>query len=198
MFIIFIPSFNSLLLREIFWGINGEIIVVLLLCPLKAFKDISLKYPNMILLKAGYSGGDKHRENTKRLIQELGLTKKVIIVPTHLKEEELPFYYSNAELFVYPTLKEGFGMPLVEAMACGCPVITSNLAPMNEIAKGQVLVNPNNFKDISKGIDKVLSNKKYKRKLINIAILRAKDFDWDKFSDKVLKVYQELEKKVIK
>lgn len=161
---------------------------------LKAFKKVSEKYPDLYLVKAGYSGGDQFREKTKKLVKELGLTKKVILVSKRLKEEELPLYYSNAELFVYPTLQEGFGMPLVESMACGCPVVTSDIAPMNEITKGQVLVNPYNSKDIVKGIDKILSNRKYKNKLIQKAKQRAKDFDWEKSAKKILRVYEELEK----
>lgn len=161
---------------------------------LKAFKEISKDHPNLILVKAGQPDGKKYRENTKRLIKDLNLKNKVLLTSRKLKEEELPLYYSNAELFVYPTLKEGFGMPLVEAMACGCPVVTSNLAPMNEIAKGQVLVNPYNYKDIAKGINKILSNKEHKEELIKKAIIRSKDFDWSKFANKVLKVYEKLDK----
>jgi glycosyltransferase involved in cell wall biosynthesis len=161
---------------------------------LKAFKEISKKYPDLYLVKAGYSGGDEYREKTKKLIKELELSKKVIIVSKRLKEEELPIYYSNAEIFVYPTLQEGFGMPLVESMACGCPVVTSDIAPMNEIANNQELVNPHNYKGIAKGMNKVLSNKEYKTLLIKKGLQRAKDFDWKKSANKILDVYEELEK----
>lgn len=157
---------------------------------LKAFKEVSIKYPNLILVKAGYSGGGNYRENTEKLIKELDLTKKVFLIFKHIPEKELPVYYSNAELFLYPSLKEGFGMPLVEAMACGCPVVTSDLAPMNEIAKGQVLVNPYDFKDIAKGMIKTLSNKKYKEKLKKQGLERAKDFDWEKSADEIVKLYK--------
>lgn len=160
---------------------------------LKSFKNISLKYPELILLKAGYSSGDQYRVKTKKLIKQYGLTNKVIFINKHISEKELPIYYSNAELFVYPTLQEGFGMPLVEAMACGCPVVTSNISPMKEIAKGQVLVNPYDFESITKGIDEILSNKKYREILKKNAIDRANDFDWEKSAKKILEIYKELQ-----
>lgn len=162
---------------------------------LKAFKIVSQKYPDIVLLKAGYSSGPQYRENTKKLIEKYGLKNKVIFAPENIAEKDLPSYYSNAELFVFPSLKEGFGMPLVEAMACGCPVVTSNIAPMNEIAQGQELVNPLSPEEIAKGMIKILSNKKYKEKLIKNGLERAKDFDWEKSANKILEIYKELDKK---
>ncbi len=159
---------------------------------LKAFKEILLKHPNLFLVKAGYSGGDKYRENTKKIIQDLGLRDRVILISKRLNEKDLPLYYSNSELFIYPTLQEGFGMPLVEAMACGCPIVTSNINPMKEIARGQVLVNPFKYKDIAKGIDKVLSSEKYKKELKEKAITRSNDFDWEESANKILNIYKEL------
>lgn len=163
---------------------------------LKGFKKISFKYSDLILLKAGEPEGKKYRKSTNKLIKQYGLTKKVFFVSKYINEKELPLYYSNAELFIYPSLKEGFGMPLVEAMACGCPIVTSNISPMKEIAKGQVLVNPYDPDSISRGIDKILSNKKYRATLKEKALKRAKDFDWGKIAKKTLDTYKELQNKI--
>ncbi len=159
---------------------------------LRAFREISLKYPDLFLVKAGYHGGEGHREKMLKLIKKYDLKDKVILISDYLKEEDLPMYYSNAELFLYPSLKEGFGMPLVEAMACGCPVVTSNLAPMNEIANNQELVNPKDNRSIAKGVNRILSNKRYREVLRKNALKRAGDFDWEKSANKLVKIYEEL------
>jgi glycosyltransferase involved in cell wall biosynthesis len=162
---------------------------------LRAFKEISQKYPDLYLVKAGYSGGEVYREETKKLIKSLELTSKVILVSERIKEIELPQYYSNAEMFVYPTLQEGFGIPLVEAMSCGCPIVTSNIDPMKEIAKDQQLVNPSDYQEISSAMDEILSNQAFKEELSKKAIKRAENYDWREFLNKVCRAYQEFGKR---
>lgn len=110
-------------------------------------------------------------------------------------DQDLPFLYSGAEMFVYPSFYEGFGLPVIEAMACGCPVITSNISSMKEIAEGaSVLVDPNDSESISSAINLLLSNKKLKNELIASGLKRAKMFNCLSLAEKTFRGYQELKK----
>ena len=102
----------------------------------------------------------------------------------------------NATCFVFPTLYEGFGLPIAEAMSMGVPVITSNVSSMPEVSgDAAVLVNPNKITDIEKAIAKVLSNKKLRDKMSKSGLVQAKKFTWAKVAKETLKVYQEVGKK---
>jgi len=111
-----------------------------------------------------------------------------VILTGYISREELVNLYSSAEALVYPSLYEGFGLPILEAMKLGCPVVTSNLSSMPEVAgRAAVLVNPKDFEDIAKGIEKVLSDRVL---WINRGKKRAKEFSWIDTAEKTLKVYK--------
>lgn len=104
--------------------------------------------------------------------------KKDIVLLGRVSDDLLPALYSQAEAFVLPSLYEGFGMPILEAMACGCPVVTSNVSSMPEVAgKAAVLVDPLNVESIVAGIREALSRKE---ELKQTGLERAKHFTWDK------------------
>ena len=106
---------------------------------------------------------------------------------------ELPSLYHNAAAFVYPSFYEGFGLPVLEAMASGTPVVTSNNSSMLEIASGAAqLVDPANSEEIAWGIEKILFDRDYALMLSEKGKERAKSFDWRKTAIETLKVYQEL------
>lgn len=93
---------------------------------------------------------------------------------------DLPGIYSGAEIFVYPSLYEGFGLPLLEAMACGTAVITSDLAPLNDVAGDcAILVDPNSEQALSEAIEYLLNNKDIRMELSNKGIQHAARFDWE-------------------
>jgi len=101
--------------------------------------------------------------------------------------------YNLAAVFAYPSLYEGFGLPILEAMACGCPVITSNRGSMKEVAgKAAFLVNPESAEDISDAILKIVKNKPLAKKLINKGFKRTKEFSWEKTARETLKIYKKL------
>jgi glycosyltransferase involved in cell wall biosynthesis len=107
----------------------------------------------------------------------------------YVLQEDLPGLYAGAEAFVYPSLYEGFGLPILEAMACGCPVVTSNVSSMPEVAgEAAVLVNPEEVNDIARGIQETLENRE---ELIEKGKARAQEFSWEKTARETLKVYQE-------
>lgn len=99
-------------------------------------------------------------------------------------DDELARLYSQAEAFVLPSLYEGFGMPILEAMACGCPVVTSNVSSLPEVAgKAAVLVDPLNVESIAVGIREA---RKKRQALVKLGLERARQFSWQKTAEKTL------------
>lgn len=142
------------------------------------------------------TGGVGERKNLKR-IKEAARDFNLIVTfeDITVTDEELPLLYSSAEALIYTTLYEGFGLPILEAMAVGTPVITSNISSMPEIAgDAAVLVNPSDVEEIKKSINNILNDKDMKRDLVDKGLKRAKEFTWEKAADKTFKIYQDLMK----
>jgi glycosyltransferase involved in cell wall biosynthesis len=100
---------------------------------------------------------------------------------------DIPLIYSASSMLVFPSLHEGFGLPIIEAMACGVPVVCSDLEPMIEVAGGAArLVDPRSEASIAGGIKKVLSDQDLRRSLVQQGLRRAKDFTWEKTAMKTL------------
>src|SRR5947209_6573574 len=119
----------------------------------------------------------------------LGIGDKVRLLG-HVAHEALPAIYQGATLFLYPTLYEGFGLPVIEAMASGVPVITSNTSALKEIAEGHAhLVDPLDLDGIAKGIAQLMGDPETRSKLIALGERRAEDFRWDETARRTLAVY---------
>ena len=115
-----------------------------------------------------------------------------IQIVNDVEEQDLPAVYSHARLFVYPSLYEGFGLPVLEAMACGCPVITSNISSLPEVAgNATILVNPYNIIEITTSMNRVLKDKKLQEHLKRQGLKQAKKFSWKKCAKETFKIYQE-------
>jgi glycosyltransferase involved in cell wall biosynthesis len=109
----------------------------------------------------------------------------------HRELVDLPALYSAAELFAFPSLWEGFGIPIIEAMACGTPVVTSNISCMPEIAgKCAVLVDPHSEESIADGMDRVLSSADFRQQLTRAGQERARLFSWKRTAEQTLQTYQ--------
>lgn len=114
-----------------------------------------------------------------------------VLVMGHVPIEELSTFYSGAEVLVYPSLYEGFGLPILEAMVCKIPVVTSNMGSMAEVAgKAAVLVDPYNVGDIAEGISEAIKNRE---KFVKLGKERLKQFSWQKTAERTLEVYKESE-----
>ena len=117
-----------------------------------------------------------------------------VIWTGYVPQEDLVALYAGCRVFVYPSLYEGFGLPILEAMATGCPVITSNNSSMAEIAKDTaILVDPRSESQIEKAIELVLSlNLENYQKMVRASLERARKYSWTKTARETLKVYKEL------
>lgn len=157
---------------------------------IRAFHKIKNRFSDYQLVIAGKKGW-KFQEIFKT-VEELKLEDRVIFTG-YLPEEDIPSLYSGAELFVYPTLYEGFGFPPLEDMACGTPVITSNLSSLPEVVgEAGILIDPNDIDELSQAMESVLSDENLKRELRAKGLRQAAKFSWEKCAQETLKVYQEV------
>lgn len=109
----------------------------------------------------------------------------------YVPDEKLPALYNGAIALLFPSLFEGFGLPILESMACGTPVLTSNISSMPEIAgKAALLVNPYSEEEIAQGITKLFSDQKLKNQLKKLGIAQAQKFSWEKCAEETLKVLE--------
>lgn len=119
-------------------------------------------------------------------IRELGLEGRVVTLG-FVPDEDLPPLYGAAEAFIFPSLYEGFGLPVIEAMACGCPVITSNVSSMPEIAgDAALLVDPTDVNQIALAIKKIMNGNGLKSALSEAGVKRAAFFSWEKSAKETL------------
>ena len=113
--------------------------------------------------------------------------KKQIVVKGHIDDNQRKFYYSAAEVFVYPSFFEGFGFPPLEAMACGTPTVVSNVSSFPEIVgNGGILVQPDNVNDIAGSISRILTDRELKDRLIDLGTKKISKFNWQKTASKTL------------
>ena len=131
-------------------------------------------------------------ENISKKIEKLRLKTKVKNLG-YVSKKDLPALYSGAFTFVSPSLYEGFGIPLLEAMACGVPVITSNLGSMPEVVdKAAILVDPKDSKQIKDAMLKLDKDRRLRERLIKKGLLQSKNFSWKKFASSILRVINNL------
>jgi len=123
------------------------------------------------------------------LPKKLGIEQHVKFLG-YVPDEDLPALYSGAIAFLFPSLFEGFGLPILEAMACGCPVLTSNTSSMPEVAgDGAILVNPYSIEQISQNISLLLSQK-LRSELTRKGFRQVKSFSWEECARQTLNILQ--------
>lgn len=109
----------------------------------------------------------------------------------YLQESEMPLLYSAARILLYPSLYEGFGLPILEAMACGTPVVTSNRSSMIEVGGDAVLlVDPENVEKISSSAKIAFKDEDLRREMSAKGLIRAKEFSWEKCARETVDVYK--------
>jgi glycosyltransferase involved in cell wall biosynthesis len=123
---------------------------------------------------------------------ELGIGEKVRMLG-YVPDQDLPALYSAGSLFVFPSLYEGFGMPVLEAMACGTPVACSNTGALKEVADdAAILFNPEVPEEIAEAIHRILSNDSLNANLIRKGLMRSDSFRWDPVARQIISIYKEI------
>lgn len=146
-----------------------------------------LKQQYQLVLVGGSGWNNKILRQT---IDNLNLKDKVIL-PGFVLDEDLPYIYNKASIFVYPSLYEGFGLPPLEAMASGAPVIASNISSLPEVlGHAGLLVNSEKEEEIARAIQKILVQPKLAEKLSKQGLLQAKKFSWAKTAQETLEVFK--------
>jgi len=139
------------------------------------------------LVVAGGKGW--HYDQIFAEVERLGLTGEVIF-PGYVVEQELPLWYNAADLFVYPSRYEGFGLPVLEAMACGTPVVTTNVASLPEVAgDAALLVPPDDGAQLLEAMRRALSDGSLRQEMVAKGLAHAADFTWARTALKTLDTY---------
>jgi glycosyltransferase involved in cell wall biosynthesis len=141
-----------------------------------AKENYKLKDLSLVLVGDASSGYDE----VKYSISEFDLVNDVIM-PGWVEEEDVPYLYNGAEAFIFPSNYEGFGIPLLQAMACEAPIISSSTSSIPEVVEDAAyLVNPQYVTAIAEGIGEVIKKPELRKDLINKGKTRIKDFSWEK------------------
>ncbi|KHO40333.1 glycosyltransferase family 4 protein [Clostridium tetani] len=153
----------------------------------KIYKNLDKDY-KLVIVGANKSG-------TKILMdmaKDLNIESKIIFTG-FVPEDHLPILYNSCETFVYPSLYEGFGLPPLEAMCCGTPVITSNVTSIPEVVgDGGILINPNDIDELSNSLEKTLLDVSFKYELKKKALERSSLYSWENTAKNTLKVYNSI------
>lgn len=152
-------------------------------------KDIRNNWPLIIAGGSGWNSDSIHLCIAKAQAQ--GWLQYI----SYVDQSWLPALYAGARLMVYPSLYEGFGLPIVEAMASGTPVLTSNVSCMPEVAGGAAwLVNPMDLEEISHGLHVCLSDEYWQREARTLGLIRAGQLSWAQCTERTIDIYAKVEK----
>jgi glycosyltransferase involved in cell wall biosynthesis len=154
---------------------------------IRAFSAVRHQFDLLKLVVTG--NRDYLTRDVFQIVRDLGLGGQVIFTG-FFPDEDLKYLYQCAELLLFPSFYEGFGLPILEAFACGTPVVTSTSGSLPEIAgQAALLVNPNDAGDIACSVLKVLSKKGLRDRLRQQGLSRAREFSWEKSARETLSVF---------
>jgi glycosyltransferase involved in cell wall biosynthesis len=153
---------------------------------IRAFKEIANDHPDVTLVIAGRKGW-----MYDEIFQESSAISQRIRLMGYMNESDLIHLINGARVFVYPSLYEGFGLPVLEGMQCGVPVITTDISSLPEVAGGAALLaRPGDVASLKDALIKVLTQNELARSLSERGIARAKYFDWKRSAAATVKVYE--------
>lgn len=155
---------------------------------INAFSAIDKKFKSNIKLVITGKKGISY-DKYKSRVDELNLTNSVIFTD-FIPLNDLPVFYNASELLVYPSFYEGFGLPPLEAMACGTPVIVSNLTSLPEVCyDAALMVDPYNIDELSYTMERVLSDSLLKLTMIQKGLIRSSHYSWEITANKTISAY---------
>jgi len=177
---------------------------ILVVSRLDPQKNIHTLIDALLILKNRYGishkliivGGRHLPEYTKMIDDKIvknGLNKEVVIAP-YIEDADMPAVYNLADLLVFPSLLEGFGLPMIEAMKCGIPVVASDIPVLSEVVSGAAaLMDSQDPKQLADKIFEVLNDKNLRDDLIRRGLERSKLFSWERTADDLFKIIRNLE-----
>lgn len=154
-------------------------------------------YEDLKLVKVGKPGGGEYRfrDRTLRRLRQLGIESEVQFAE-YVSQDELVAYYSGAVCTVMPSLYEGFGLPTIEAMACGSPVVVSSGGALPEIAgDAALIVSPRDVRGLARTLRRILDDEPLRRDLRARGLRRAQEFSWERTARETQEVYRKVEEK---
>ncbi len=159
---------------------------------LRAFADFNKTYPgkyHLVML-------DYDEQELRRILHSINAieVRALIHLTGYVPNEKLPALISQSTIFLYPSLRESFGIPILEGMACGVPVITSNTSSMPEVAgeEAALIIDPFNPQEIANAMRNLVEDKMLAKVLAEKGIERAKDFSWKAMAQNVLELYEDV------
>ncbi len=154
---------------------------------IRAYASLPRIRGDFALVLAGEWGWGK--SEVDRTVKEVGIEGRILLTG-HVALEDLRWLYCAADLFVYPSLYEGFGLPPLEAMACGTPVITSNCSSLPEVVgDAAILADPREVEELASTITRVLEDRELRHTMRERGIAQAKRFSWETCARETLRVY---------
>jgi len=152
----------------------------------KAFEHVAEKNNDVTLVSTGAS----INPNIKKLVSESKFKDRIILLP-YVSDDQKRWLLSSTEALLYPSLYEGFGLPVVEAMACGAPSITSNITSMPEAAgNAAILVDPYSIENMAHEMERILNNPSLRDELIPKGLAHSAKFTWERAAEETEKVYE--------
>lgn len=159
---------------------------------IRAFTLIKKEVPNSVFIKIGEPGISQEREKLLDLISKHRLKDSVRLI-SNVTTEDLVLYYNLADVLLFPSKNEGFGLPALQAMACGLPVVAANATSLPEIVgDAALLINPDEPNQISRTCLELLQDKTKSESLSQSGLARAEKFSWQEAANKLAATYQTL------
>jgi glycosyltransferase involved in cell wall biosynthesis len=154
----------------------------------EAFSSLTETYPNHTLVIAGMKGW--MYESLFELVQTLSLENRVVFTG-FVSENDKPYLIRGAQVFTYVSLYEGFGIPVLEALACGTPTLTSNISSIPEVTgDAALLIDPTNMQEIAAGLERLLGDASLRQELMTRSISQAASFSWAATATATLNLYR--------
>lgn len=158
-------------------------------CLIEAFLKLRLDDVKLVI-----AGGKSYAFSNVKITAEMLHTGKIVFAG-HREDKELVALYKHALCFVYPSLYEGFGIPPLEAMVCGCPVVASRIASLSEVCgDAAYYIDPYDVNSVAEGIRRLVNDEILRKRLIEKGMLRALYFSWEKSTRKLLDVIEKVNK----
>jgi len=159
---------------------------------IEAYETLPAKMKEEYKLVLGAPRSDKYFPDIEKIIMEKKLIHQILFTG-FIEEKDLPTIFHMSSLFAFPSLYEGFGLPPLEAMACGCPVVSSNRSSMPEIlGEAALFFNPNDIKEMSQAIRQMLEDEKLRNNLRQKGLERAKLFTPEKMTQIIISLFESI------